>query len=120
MEESMVENNFYSFICFPDLEQRNKIRSEFFDTKALRIDFECDKKAGAFTFKDFSKINNLEKISNHLNNAVSLIDCALLKAINYYFLLEKTDSAEIKNNYELLFRTEIRNLSFEIYCYDLN
>ena len=114
----MVENNFYNFICFPNLEQRNKIRSEYFDTKTLRIDFECDKKARAFTFKGFSRINSLEKISNHLNNAVSLIDCALLKAINYFFLLEETDNEEIKNIYELLFRIEIRNLSFEIYCYE--
>lgn len=114
----MREYNFYDFICFPDYEQRTIIKKEYYDTEKLRINIENSHLSERISFRQLSIIDNIDKAQIQLNNSVANIDMVLLKAINYYNLLYETKDVEERLIYETLYRLEIRNVSFEIYCYE--
>lgn len=114
----MKEYNFYDFICFPNYEQRIIIRKEYYDTEKLRINIENSHLAEKISFRQLAIIDSIDQAQIHLNNSVANIDMVLLKAINYYNLLGETNYVMERDIYETLYRLEIRNVSFEIYCYE--
>lgn len=112
----MGELNFYDFISFPNREERDKIRRDFFDFGVLHLSEKeiVPNERKVPTLNEFSKRDIIHYKIVFFNNNMSYLDLAGLQFAHYYnlFLLESdNDKRTIR---EILFKQAYRNMCVEV------
>lgn len=120
-----MDIDFFSLMEFPDDEQREEIRKNYFDTSLLWIDLETyqknhqqqkQSKAPFITIlleenQDFS-----EKV-RRFNNSIIYLTMAVFRFSNYYHLVTICDNRDRQTLLELWCRFEARCVCNEIFMY---
>lgn len=116
-----MNNEIYKCIAFPDELKIKEIHSAYFDTEKLFFDLNNLKIQQQipvdFELKDINYLlnNGLHENLRRINNQIFRLDLAMLKMINYKYLLYTTVNENKRCNYLLLFRMESYNVASEIF-----
>lgn len=120
--------NIYDYIVFPSQQNREKVRTEYFNTKKLFLDIqpylELNNLTENISIDDFLADSLFETINADLrekirrfNNDIIYLTLSLMQLWNYYDLLKKTSGKDKEIN-EILFRKEARCVCCEIFMYE--
>lgn len=120
MHKFSKSSNYFDYISFPDKEQRDWTRNNFFDTKYLRINQNIlnSKNMAITNLNNQYLVRCLKRKIINFNNTVVYLDLAILQMVNYYKLFKTANCKDEELIYATLFKQTSRNVACEIFVYE--
>lgn len=116
----MEKPNYYDFISFPNQEERDKIRQEFFDFNSLRLCQEdiVSQEKKIYSFSELAERETISRKIIFFNNNIIYLDMSGLQFAHYYNLFVAESDKQKKLYYDLLFKQAYRNMCIEIMTFE--